>query len=74
MVTDVKGWVLSNDQQKVVVKSFRGAKTNFMYWHAKPTIEKNQKNIIHCGTNDLSKDADPEKNSWRYYKPIKVSW
>ena len=43
MVTDVKGWVLSNDQQKVVVKSFRGAKTNFMYWHAKLTIEKKPK-------------------------------
>ena len=73
MVTDVKEWELSNDQQKVVVKSFRGAKTNFMYWHAK-LQKKNQKNIIHCGTNDLSKGADPEKNSGRYYKPIKVSW
>ena len=59
MVTDVKGWELSNDQQIVVVKSFRGAKANLM--HAKLTIEKNPKNIIHCGTNDLSKDADPEK-------------
>ena len=72
MVTDVKGWELSNDQQIVVVKSFRGAKANLM--HAKLTIEKNPKNIIHCGANDLSKDADPEKNSGRYYKPIKVSW
>ena len=43
MVTDVKEWELSNDQQKVVVKSFRGAKTNFMYWHAKLTIEKKPK-------------------------------
>ena len=33
-----------------------------MHWHAKPNIEKNPKNIIiHCGTNDISKDADPQK-------------
>ena len=44
------------------MKSFRGAKTSHMHWHAKPTIEKNPENIIiHCGTNDISKDADPEK-------------
>ena len=61
MVTNLKGWELSNDKQKVVVKSFRGAKTSHMHWHTKPTIAKNLENIIHCGTNDLSKDADPEK-------------
>ena len=44
------------------MKSFRGAKTSHMHWHAKPTIEKKPENIIiHCGTNDISKDADPEK-------------
>ena len=33
-----------------------------MHFHAKPTIEKNPRNIIiHCGTNDISKDADQEK-------------
>ena len=33
-----------------------------MHLHAKPTIEKTPENIIiHCGTNDISKDADPEK-------------
>ena len=33
-----------------------------MHWHVKPTIEKKPENIIvHCGTNDISKDADLEK-------------
>ena len=57
MVKDLKRWELSNDNQKVVVKSFNGAKTSNMHWHVKPTIEI----IIHCGTNDISKDMDPEK-------------
>ena len=44
------------------MKSFRGAKTSHMHWNAKPTIEKTPENImIHCSTNDISKDADPEK-------------
>ena len=62
MVKDLKGWDLLNDTQKVVVKSFRGVKTSHMHWHAKSNIEKNPENIIiYCGTNDISKDADPEK-------------
>ena len=33
-----------------------------MHWHVKTTIEKKPENIIvHCGTNDISKDADLEK-------------
>ena len=44
------------------MKSFRGAKTSHMHWHLKPTLEKNPENIIiHCGTNDISVDAYPEK-------------
>ena len=62
MVTDLKGWGLSNDEQNSVVESFRRAKKNHMHWHAKPTIEKKPENIIIlCGTNDISKDMDPEK-------------
>ena len=57
MVKDLKRWELSNDNQNVVVKSFNGPKTSNMHWHVKPTIEI----IIHCGTNDISKDMDPEK-------------
>ena len=33
----LKGWKLSNEKQKVVVKSFREAKTSHLCWHAKPT-------------------------------------
>ena len=38
MAKDLKGWELSTDKQKAVMKSFRGTKTSHMYWHAKPTI------------------------------------
>ena len=62
MVKDLKVWELSNEKQEVVVKFFRGAKTSHMHWHAKSTIEKKPENvIIHCGTNDISKDTDPGK-------------
>ena len=62
MVKDLKGgWELLNDKQNFVVKSFRGAKRSPMRWHAKPNIEKNPENIIHSGTNDISRDANPEK-------------
>ena len=41
---------------------FRGAETSHMHLHAKPTLEKKPENIIiHCDTNDISEDADPEK-------------
>ena len=62
MGKDLKVWELSNEKQEVVVKFFREAKTSHMHWHAKSTIEKKPENvIIHCGTNDISKDTDPEK-------------
>ena len=38
-----KGMELSNDKQKVVVVSFRGAKTNLMHWHVKLNIGKKRK-------------------------------
>ena len=32
-----------------------------MKWHVKPTTEQNPKNItLHCGTNDINDDTDPE--------------
>ena len=43
MVMDLKGWELSNEKQKVAVKSFRGAKTSHLHLHAKPTIDKKKK-------------------------------
>ena len=40
LVKNLKGWELSNDKRKTAVKSFRGAKTCYMHFHAKLTIEK----------------------------------
>ena len=62
ILQDLKGLELSNDEQRFVVKSFRGPKISHMHWYAKPTIEKNSENIIiYCGTNDISNDTDPQK-------------
>ena len=53
------GWQLTDDSNKLVVKSFRGATTSQMKWHVKSTTEQNPKNIIlHCGTNDINNDSD----------------
>ena len=61
IIKDVKGWELTDDSNKVVVKSFRGATTSQMKWHGKPTTEQNPKNIIlHYGTNDINDDLDPQ--------------
>ena len=61
IIKEVKGWELTDDSNKVVVKSFRGATTSQMKWHVKPTTEQNLKNIIlHCGTYDINDDSDPE--------------
>ena len=50
IIKDVKAWELTDDSNKNVVKSFRGATTSQMKWHVKPTLEQNPKNIIlHCG-------------------------
>ena len=49
MVMDLKGWELSNEKQKVAVKSFRGAKTSHLHLHAKPTIDKKKKIAIISG-------------------------
>ena len=61
IIKDVKGWELTDDSNKVVVKSSRGGITSQMKWHIKPTTEQNPKNIIlHCGTNDTNDDPDPQ--------------
>ena len=57
IVKDVRGWDLSNEKKKVIVKSFSGATTNCMRSHVIPTKEQNPDVIIlHCGTNDLRKN------------------
>ena len=60
----MKCWELTDDSNKVVVKSFRGATTSQMNWHVKPTTEQNQKNIIlNCGTNDINDESDPQNEA-----------
>ena len=52
IVKDLKGWELLNNKRKVVVKSFKGVKTSYKHYHARPITEKKPENlIIHCGTN-----------------------
>ena len=61
IIKDVKCWGLTDNSNKVAVKPFRGATTSQMKWHVKPTTEQNPKNIIlHCGTNDINDDSDPQ--------------
>ena len=61
IIRDVKGWELTEESNKVVLKSFRGATTSHMKWHIKPSTEQNPKKIIlHCGTNDINDDSDPQ--------------
>ena len=61
MLKHVKGYKLSNKENKVVVKTFSGAKTSCMEHYIIPTIEqKPDVVILHCGTNDL-KNQQPEE-------------
>ena len=62
IVKDVKGWKLSDKQNKVVVKHFSGAETKDMESHIFPTLEQNPETIIlDSGTNDLNSDSSPEE-------------
>ena len=72
MDRDLKGWELLNDKQRVVGKSSRVTKTSHMHWDAQTNIGKNPENIIHCGINEISKDANPEKIA-AYIIKIKIS-
>ena len=57
----MKGRELTDDSNKRVVKSIRGATTSQMKWHVKPTTEQNPKNIIlYCSANDINDDSDPQ--------------
>ena len=56
IIKDVKGWELTDDSNKIVVKSFRGATTSQIKWH-----EQNPKKIfLHYGTNDINDNSDPQ--------------
>ena len=58
----MKGWKLSDEKNKVVVKHFSGAETKDKESYIIPTLEQNPETIIiHCGTNDLKSDSSPEE-------------
>jgi lysophospholipase L1-like esterase len=58
VVKDIKGWELSDSQNKVILKSFSGATTKCMESHVIPTKAlKPDVIILHCGTNDLRKTS-----------------
>ena len=52
-IKDVKGWELTDESNKVIVKSFLGGTTSQMKWHVKPTTEQNPKSILNYRTNDI---------------------
>ena len=62
VVKDVKGWKLSDEKNKVVVKHFSEAKTKDKGSYIIPILEQNPETIIiHCGTYDLKSDRSPEE-------------
>ena len=58
IVQHVHGWELSNNKQRVAVKSFSGSKTEDMKDYLKPLIRKKPDEIIlHVGTNDVKDNS-----------------
>lgn len=54
IIKDVKGEP-TDESDKAVVRSSRGATISQIKWHMKPTTEQNPKNVILCcGTNDIN--------------------
>ncbi|CAB3980152.1 RNA-directed DNA polymerase from mobile element jockey-like [Paramuricea clavata] len=54
----VHGWDLSNDKQRVSVKSFSGSKADDMQDYIKPLLRKKPDEIIlHVGTNNIKDNA-----------------
>ena len=79
MIKKVFGDKLSrqlDNKHHVVVRSFGGAKTRCMEDYIKPTVKLAPKQIIlHCGTNNLRSNEDPEtiaKNIMNLAKNIKT--
>ena len=59
IIKDIKGWELSNESEKFVVKFFGGATKKDMESCIQPTIEHVPSNVIlHCGTNDLKTSSE----------------
>jgi len=62
IIKEIKGHLLTTEEERVVVKSFPGATTKQMYHYANPTLEmKPDTLIIHCGTNDLKHTEDDKQ-------------
>ena len=58
IVKDVKGWKLSDEKNKVVVKHFVGAKTKDVESYIITNLKQNPETIIiHSGTNGLKSDS-----------------
>ena len=73
IVKDLKGWKLSDEKNKVVVKHFSRAKTKDMESYIISTLEQNPETIIiHSGSNDLKSDSSPEEIV-RYISNLRTS-
>ena len=59
IIKDIKGWELSNESEKFVVKFFGGATKKDMESCILPTKEHAPSNaILYCGTNDLKTSSE----------------
>ena len=57
IISKVQGWRMSDNSNRISVKSFSGAKVEDMSHYIKPTLAHSPDNVIlHIGTNNLKKD------------------
>lgn len=62
IIKEVKGYELSTQKHRVIVKSFSGATTACMKDYVKPSLKyKPSLVVLHCGTNDLKICNDSEQ-------------
>ena len=53
MIKDIKGWEISDRENKFVERHFSVAKADDMKSYVVPTVKQNPETIIiHCGTSD----------------------
>lgn len=61
IISRLQGWRMSDKKNKVVVRSFAGAKVNDLYHYLVPTLEtKPDRIILHIGMNDLRNEEPKE--------------
>lgn len=57
IISKLEGWRMSNNSNRISVKSFSGAKVEDMFHYIKPTLSHSpDKIILHIGTNNLKSD------------------